>query len=475
MKTELIDVSPTLKEIKIEIEPQVVRATYDRISKRYAKIATVPGFRPGHAPVSVIRTRFKSEIRSEVLRELLPETISDAISKLELQPISEPDVHLENSDVIDLPGEQPLSFQVKVEVLPRIELNEYKGIELTRRVRPVTDENVDEVIEHLREASASLQPVEDRSAQLGDTVTVDFVGVFPDNPDEEEIKVEDVDVTLGGEGVQPEFTENLIAVKTDETRTFRVNYPEDFSSKGLAGKKIEYTATVTAVKVKELPEVDDEWARSLGDDFESVEIMRARIREDLENRSAAEADRRLRRDILDELLERHKFEVPQTLIEHEANHRLQDFVRNMIGRGMNPKEANVDWEGARNELKGVAEENIRGAMLLEKIAEQEEIAVSEDEISQEINEISEASRQPRERVLAALTKEGGERSIANRLRNRKALDLLIENARVTDAEWIDETPLVTSSTAADESEQSATQNNLTDEGERQANANSSLS
>ena len=438
MKTELVDISPTRKEIKIEIEPDVVRATYDRVSDKYAKLANVPGFRKGHAPRSVVRSRFKGEIRGEVLQELVPEAINKAIDEHSLETIGEPEVHLDTDESLQKFGEEPISVNVKVEVLPRVELGQYKEIEVVRRVRPVADADVDRIIEGLRENSASLIPVEDRSAQLGDTVTVNFQGKFIDTPDEEDIKVEDVDVVLGGDGVQQEFTDNLLEVKPEDEKTFRVDYPQDFTSKGLAGKRLEYTAKITAVRTKELPELDDEWAASLNEEFDSLATLRGKVREDLEARAGIEADHHLRSELLRKLSETHPFEVPATLVEHQTTNRLEAVVRDMIGRGIDPRNAELNWEGAREELKGQAEEDVRGSMLLERIAEEENLTVTEEEIEAEIEAIANASRKPKEQVRAALTKDGGDRSIASRLRNRKALDLLVENARITEEEWKDE-------------------------------------
>ena len=178
MKIEFVDVSPTRKEIKIEIEPAAVRATYDQISDRYAKQARVPGFRPGHAPRAVVRTRFKSEIRSEVLRELVPEAINEAIEKHALIVLGEPDVQLDNEEALEKFGEVPISVRVNVEVLPKVELRDYKGIEAVRKTRPINDGSVDEMLEALRETSAAMQPVEDRGAALGDTVTINVEGKF---------------------------------------------------------------------------------------------------------------------------------------------------------------------------------------------------------------------------------------------------------------------------------------------------------
>ena len=438
MKTEFVDVSPTRKEIKIEIDPATVRETYDRISDRYAKQAKVPGFRPGHAPRAVVRTRFKNEIRGQALQELVPDAVNEAISKHELNALGEPDVQLDNAEALEKFGEEPLLVKVNVEVLPKVELQKYKGIEAVRKTRSVTDENVDDMIEALRESSGAMQPVEDRGAALGDTVTVNVEGKFPDNPEEENIKADDVEVTLGGKGVQPEFTESLTGVKADDEKTFMVDYPKEFPSQSLAGKKVEYTARVTAVRVKELPEVDDEWVRSLGEDFDSVATLRAKIRENMENQAGQEANHRLRADLIQKLLENHKFEVPQSLIDHQTSYRLESVVRDMISRGVDPRNQNVNWEGAREELKVQAEEDVRSSLLLERIAEEEKLDVSNEEVEAEIQAIARSSQQPIEQVRSVLTKEGGERSIANRLRNRKALDLLVENARVTDEEWREE-------------------------------------
>ena len=377
MKTELVDLSPTRKEIKIEIEPAQIRTAYDRISDRYLKGASVPGFRRGHAPKSVVRTRFKSEIRSEVLRELLPEAVHSAIHEHSLTPIGEPDVQLDNTEALEHIGDDPITVKVGLEVFPEIKLEKYKGLEAVRRTRPVTDDDVQKMLDGLREASASLQPVEDRAAEVGDTVTINIQGKFVDEPEAEDIKADDIEVVLGGEGIQQEFTDNLAGTKADDTRTFEVNYPEDFTSKGLAGKKVQYEAQVTAVRRKELPEVDDDWAKSLGNEFDSLETLRAKIREDLQARSASESEQRLRSELMTKLLEAHKFEVPQTLVDQQASYRLQSVVRDMIGRGIDPRDRDVNWDGAREELKVQAEEDVRASMLLDQIAEDEKIEVSD--------------------------------------------------------------------------------------------------
>jgi trigger factor len=435
MKTEVVDVSPTRKEIKIEIGAEEVRAEFERVTQEYARSATVPGFRKGNAPAGVVRTRYKKDIQGDVLKRLVPDAVEQAIEESKLQVIGQPDVHLDNEG-LDKFGQEAVTLHAHVEVMPEVNLGAYKGIEAARRTRPVNEEDVERVIENLREASASLQPVEDRPSEVGDTVTADIQGRYIEPPSDEDINVEDVDVVLGGEGVLPAFNENLTGVHADEVKTFTVAYPEDFNAKGLAGKTIEYTATVSAVHRKEMPELDDEWVKSLGEEeVETVESLRARVRENLEKSAAHESEHHLRDEILSRLVEQHRFEVPETIISYQANQILQSMLRDMIARGVDPRAADINWEAMRDVVRERAGDDVRGSMLLERVADAENIEVTDEEVEAEIQAMAEGSRQSVEQVRAALTKQGGERSIADRLRNRKALDFLVQNANVREEEW----------------------------------------
>lgn len=439
MKTEVVDASETRKEIKIEIGAEEVRAEFERVTQEYARAVTVPGFRKGNAPVSVVRTRFKKDIQGDVLKRLVPEAVEQAITESGLNVIGQPDVHLDNEG-LDKFGQEAISLHAHVEVMPDVTLGEYRGIEAARRTRPVNDEEVERVIENLREASASLQPVEERASEEGDTVTVDIQGRYVEPPEDEDINVSDVDIQLGGEGVLPEFTEQLKGVRPDEVKTFTVAYPADFNAQGLAGKTVEYTATVTAVRRKETPELDDEWVTSLGEEeVGNVEQLRARVRENLTKNAEHESEHRLRDEVLSALIERHRFEVPETIVSYQANQILQSMIRDMISRGMDPRTQEVNWEAMRDMVRDRAGDDVRGSMLLERVAEAEKIEVSDEEVEAEISAMAEGSRQSVEQVRAALTKQGGERSIADRLRNRKALDFLVQNAKVREEEWREET------------------------------------
>jgi trigger factor len=438
MKSEVVDASETRKEIKIEIEAEEVREEFERVTEEYARAVSVPGFRKGHAPAAVVRARYKKDIQGDVLKRLVPEAVERAITESGLEVIGQPDVHLDNEGLEKF-GQESISLHAHVEVMPEVSLGQYRGLEAARRTRPVTGEEVERVIENLREASASLQPVEDRASEVGDTVTVDIQGRYLEPPSDEEINVSDVDVALGGEGVLPDFNEQLTGVRPDEVKTFTVSYPSDFNAKGLAGKTVEYTATVTSVRRKELPELEDEWVKSLGEEgIETVEQLRERVRENLTKSAEHESEHRLRDEVLGRLVEQHRFEVPETIVSYQANQILQSMLRDMMARGVDPRSADINWEAMRDVVRERAGDDVRGSMLLERVAEAEGIEVSEEEVEAEIQAMAEGSRQSVEQVRAALTKQGGERSIADRLRNRKALDFLVQHANVREEEWREE-------------------------------------
>lgn len=459
MKSTVTDNSQINKEIKIEIEGDLVRKTYDQISQQYAKSVRVPGFRPGHTPTSVVKTRFKDEIRSEVLRELVPDAVNAAIEEHKLDVIGEPDIHLENSEGLTMNGSEPISLHVHVEVMPKIELGEYKGLEIERRTRPVTDDMVEDLIQSFRQNAATLEPVEDRAAEAGDTVTVDLKGTFVEEPDKEPILVEDVDIELGGGKVQQEFSDNLLGVKADDEKDFTVAYPEDFSSEGLAGKKVDYHAKVSAVRRLTLPEVDDEWAKSMDQEgVTTVVEMRSHLRADLEGRAAHEADNRLRAELVKQMADKHEIETPSAFVQHQTNQLVENFARELMMRGVDPRTQDKSfWQMVGQQMQPQAIQDVRGMLLVDRIADEEKIEVSDDEINEEIEQLATSSGQSVEQVRATLTKNDGVRSIANRLRSRKALDIVVENARVTEGEWREPEPEVTTAETETTSDAAATE------------------
>lgn len=439
MKTELKDISPTQKELHIEIPAQKVKEVYTKVTQKFARSVSVPGFRKGLAPVDVIKLRYQEDIKNEVFRELLPNSVSEAFEANNLNPLGEPQMHIEDIENVKANGSQPISLHVHFEVMPEIEAPKYKGLEATRRVRPVNDDEMERIINERRQQSSSLIPVEDRKSQEGDTLIVDLEGVFVDKPQEEPIKADDLELTLGEAHIEKAFTENLVGLEEDDEKEFSVEYPADFSSEFLAGQTVKYKAKVKSVGKIELPEADDEWAQGLEEEFKSMKDLRKKLREDLELMAKNEADNRVKDELVNKLIETHPIEVPQILISIQARSLVENFAHDLANQGMDLNAMDKEFvKRLYEQMRGQAERDVRGAILLEKVAELEKIEVKPEEVAEEIEKMAEYYRATPEQIRASLAQQGGENSIADRLRSRKSVDKLVEKAKIKDAEWVDE-------------------------------------
>lgn len=456
MKTQLTEVSTTQREIKIEIDAQNVKEAYNKVSRKYTSAATVPGFRKGNAPLDIIKMRYKDEIRNEVLQEILPKAVTEAIEEHQLSPLAEPDIHIDDIENVKLNGSQNISMHVHVEIMPEIPTPEYKDLELTRRIRPVDDAQVDNLIDERLQQQAALMPVEGRKSEKGDTVIVDLEGSFEDDPQADPIKAEDLEIPIGDESIELAFSENLIGLAEDDDKEFTVAYPADFSSPVLAGKTINYKAKVKSVGKLEKPELDDEWAQSLDEGYESVGDLRNKLREDLQKYSESDADARLRNEAIQAFIEKHEFEIPKALIEVQARNLLNNFAQDMQQRGVDLNKVEKEFvQMAYNQMQAQAERDVRGAMLLEKVAEIENVEVADADVDEEIGKMAEYYRaEPAEIRKSMEAQEGGIENVRSNLRTRKAIEALIANAKVTDGEWIDENrlPAIEETEAETESE-----------------------
>lgn len=439
MKSELKEISPTQREIHIEIDADSLKDAYGKVSQKYARAASVPGFRKGYAPLDVVRLRYKEEIKSEVLQEVVPSKVSEAIEEHKLSPLTEPHLHIDDAENVKVNGSQPIALHVHVEVMPEIPLPKYAGLEVVRRVKPVEDGEVEDLIANRLNQEAALIPVEGRASELGDTVIADLEGTFDDAPDGEPIKAENLEVVLGDEIIEKAFTENLVGVNEDEEKEFTVAYPAEFSSPALAGKTVHYKAKIKSVGRSETPELNDEWAKSLDEGYKSLVDLRKKLRADLETYAKSDADARVRNNAIAKLIEENQFEVPKTLIENQARNLLNNFARDLQQRGVDLNKVESNFiEMAFHQMQTQAERDVRGAMLLEKIAEAERVTVSKEEVDEEIGKMAEYYRATPDELRKSLERQGGERTIENNLRTRKSIEALIAKANVVDGEWVDE-------------------------------------
>jgi len=286
---------------------------------------------------------------------------------------------------------------------------------------------------------AALIPVEGRKSEIGDTVIADLEGRFDDDPNGEPITATDLEVVLGDEVIEKSFTENLAGVEEDDEKEFTVAYPAEFSSPALAGKTVHYKAKIKSVGKTETPEMNDEWARTLDEGYESLADLRKKLRSDLEKYAETDADARLRNNAIAKLIEQNTFEVPNALIESQARNLLNNFAEDLQSRGVNLKTVQDDFvQMAYHQMRTQAERDVRGAMLLEKVAEKEKVEVTQDEIDDELGKMAEYYRTTADEIRKTFEKQGSLDNIKNNLRTRKAIEALISKAKVTDGPWADE-------------------------------------
>ncbi len=439
MKVDVVvtDVSQCKKDLAVEVPAEEVKKEYEKAYDAYVRYVKVPGFRPGRVPRGVIKQRFSKEVKEEVIGQLLPHALQHVVVDHKLKIVGDPRI-----DDISISEGEVLKFKASIEVIPEFELREYKGLKVTKRIAPVSDEDVDQVIERWRENMAEFVPIEDRPSQNGDFVSINLVGkyvVAEGEEEQEDLVADDVQIELGSEDVQPEFNENLLGVQAGDVREFRVVYPEDFGSKGLAGKTLDFTATVVALREKELPELDDEFAKDFGE-YETIQEMRDKVREMLVKQAENQADSRLRESLLEQILNDYDFEVPSVLVEQQASDRVREFAYSLIRMGMPPQSAqSIDWAERMKDAREQAIRDVRSALVVSRIGDKEDIKVSKDEIDAEIAQMAAASGEDVDQLKARLTRDDAISSIENRVRYQKSLDVVVGNAEITIEEITEET------------------------------------
>jgi trigger factor len=436
MKTEFADVNDTRKNLRVEIPSEVVDAEIDRIARDYSRKARIPGFRPGKAPARVIKQRYKDQILHDVVHDLIPRVVDDALRERGVEPIETPDVR----DVTIEAG-QPLTFTASFDTVPAFEPGDYATISLRQPSVRVEDEAVAKALERLRDRAARHEPVEGRGVDAGDTVVVDLErrhgGRVSDShpPDirlPESEKHTDVSVELGAKANPPGFDEQLLGLEIGATKTFTIHYPSDYTITELANTEVEYTATVKAIKKRVLPELDDEFAKDLGE-FETLDALGTRVREDLEHQARHEADRELRAELMKQLAARVPFEVPPSLVERELDRRLEDFAHRLMDQKIDPRQAGIDWSAFRESQREVAREAVAAALVLDEVARREQLDPTEEEVDREVSRYAERMGRTAAAVKAGLEKEGGLSRVYAGLRREKSIDFIMARATISSA------------------------------------------
>jgi trigger factor len=421
MKTEFVDVSETRKNLVVEIDSSTVDAEIDRVARDYTKAARIPGFRPGKVPARVVKQRFRSQILHDVVHGLVPRAVDDALRERGLEPLDTPDIR----DVVVEEG-QPLKFTATFDTVPSFDLQAYASLQLRRPEATLQEGAVDETLQALRERAARFEVIEARPVERGDTVVVDLVReAGAETPDTHQ----DVTIEIGAAANPPGFDDEVIGTSVGETKRFEVRYPDDYEMKELAGTAVNYTVTIKGLKRRVVPELDDEFARDLGE-FDTLAALRARVEQDLNREAEQKAERDSRGDLLRQLAGWVTFTVPESLIERELDRRIEDFARRLMEQGVDPRKADIDWAAFRQAQQEPARDAVASALVLDEVAQREGLTVSESEIEAELSRFGERTGRTTAAVRAQLEKDGGISRLATGLRREKAVDFLRSRATI---------------------------------------------
>ena len=422
MKFDVVDVNATRKNVRVEIPTDVVNAEIDRIARDYSRKARVPGFRPGKTPPRVIKQRFKDQILHDVAHDLIPRAVDDALREKGLEAVDTPDVR-----EVTIEEGQPLTFTASFDTVPEFDPGDLATIAFKRASNAINDEAVDLALQRLRDRGARNEPVEGRGVDHGDTVTLDLerrdAGGTPDNHT-------DVNIELGAKANPPGFDEQLLGLEVGAQKEFTLHYPGDYAITELANTDVSYKVAVKGLKRRVLPELDDEFAKDLGVD--SLDALKARVREDLEHEAKHAAEREDRSELMKQLATRLPFDVPASMVDREVDRRLEDFARRLMDQNVDPRQAGIDWNAFRESQREVSREAVAAALVLDEVTRREKLEVSDSEVEAEVVKYAERTGRTPAAVRAALEKEGGLSRIHAGLRREKSIDFVLGRATVAD-------------------------------------------
>jgi len=409
--------------LEISIPADEVEGEKSRAVAEVQKKARIKGFRPGKVPASLVQQHFGHDVRQKVLESLIPKYLQKQFEAENLNVVGQPDI----SDVHFHAGE-PLTFKAEFEVIPQIELKEYKDIEVPYHDPEVTDEDVEKRIAEIREQKAQHVNIDPRPLAGGDLAVVDLESVSGVEGDP--VKSEEMVLEIGGEDTFPAFTENLSGLSPGDEKDFEVSYPEDYGSAKLAGKTVRFHATLKGLRRKELPEINDEFAQDLGD-FRNLEELREALRKAIFAQRQHDSQSEAKNRIIQKLVEDYDFPVPEVFIERQIRSRIESNVQALAGQGVDPRTIKIDWDKAREAQRDKAIGEVKASLLLGRIAEREAIGATRAEVDREVEKLARQQREPLAAMQMRFEKDGTMGRIASHIQTEKTLNFLFEHARKT--------------------------------------------
>ena len=406
-----LDITVPLAEVEQETE---------RAAAQIQGKARLPGFRPGKAPLSIVKTRFAGDIRQEVLDALVPRFLQAAVEQDNLHLVGRPNI----SEVHFHAGE-PLRFKAEFEVAPTFDLGEYRGVTVTYNEPMVSDADIDERVEQIRDQKAQYVNEDPRPLVDGDYAVVSLESL---EGVAEKVSQEELMLKIGDEATMKEFSESLRGASPDDAREFEVTYPEDYDRPNLAGKTVKFRAVVKAVRRKDLPELNDEFAKDLGD-FKTLDELKETIRKSIFQEREHHAKEAAKQQLIDKLVDAHEFPVPDAYIDRQIQINVENQLRSLAAQGVDPNQIKLDWEKVRESQKPRAIKDVKASLILDKIGEREAIAPTQEEVDREVQRIARQQREALAVTRAKLQKEGGLARIGGHIRTDKTLNFLFDQAR----------------------------------------------
>ncbi|MBI4893464.1 MAG: trigger factor [Acidobacteria bacterium] len=406
--------------LDIHIPADAVSAEIEKVVEKVRAKAHIQGFRPGKAPASIIRSKFMSDIRQEALENLVPVYLEKECEKENLRVISRPNVknlHFHEGEAVH--------FKAEFEVAPEIELKDVRGLRVTYAEPAVADSDIDERLSAIQESRAQFVNVDPRPAQDGDhcLVTLESVSGIEGEP----MKQEDINIEIGGKDTFPEFSAALREAVPGDVREAEITYPADYAAERLAGKTVKFRITLNQLRLRELPEINDDFAKDLGD-FQSLDEVREEIRKSIFREREHSAQTQAKNDLVDRIVEMHEFPVPETYIDNQIENTVETQLRSMQAQGVDVSKIKLDWAKLREAQLERATKDVKASMLLGKIATTENLHATQEEVDAEVQRIARQQREPVAATRMKLEKEGRINNIVNRIITEKTLNFLFEQA-----------------------------------------------
>jgi trigger factor len=410
------------RELVLDVPADEVAKAFKSVTANYKKYARIPGFRPGKTPDSVVRRRFAADIRKEVIDTLLPERFNAAVREQGVRPVGQP-------QVMELTLEEgtPLHVKAVFEYVPEFSIEGYQSVAVDKPSTEITEEEFHQEIERLRESRATIEPVEeDRSLADGDWAQITYKGEVEGETDAAPVAGEDALVEIGGKDTVETFTTALRGAKAGQELKAEVIYPAEYSEPRLAGKTVAYEVEVKAIKKRTLPELNDGFAREIGS-YESYADLETRVREYVTNRKKRSIEGETKDKLFAALAEKFAFPVPESMVQEQIDTRLERGLRALAAQGMNPEQMRkLDFARLRGAQRDSAMAEVKTSLILDRIAAEENLTVSDEELDNELQLAAMQSGEPVDTLKVRLTQDGGLARIREQLRREKTATLLYE-------------------------------------------------